>query len=229
MQHRPYGCECGSLFSRLDVLNRHLKSFGTDLPGYPCHFCRRHRGENGFRRQDHLLQHMRNYHHHEIGDNPTTAAAAAANDSNASTTTSRLKYIFPVCSQLGCPMYRGPEFQLLPRSTKEAGKPFATQSEYTSHMREEHEQCPFNCDIAGCARTGRRGYFREKDLIKHRNEHHPDSSRYVAAKREIRVGCTEEGCQAFLYPNYMSQHMKDHEWQDRARALEQNAVANFSI
>src|SRR6266536_5533010 len=40
-QHQPYACECGSLFSRQDVLDRHLDGFSTDAPRYPCIFCRR--------------------------------------------------------------------------------------------------------------------------------------------------------------------------------------------
>jgi len=115
-------------------------------------------------------------------------------------------------------MYRGPEFQQLPRSAKEAGKPFATQSEYTKHMREEHEQCPFNCDIAGCARTGRRGYFREKDLIKHRYEQHPDAPPYLAIGRETSVRCTEAGCDAVLHPSSMTYHIASHEYQKRRLA-----------
>ena len=56
---------CGSLFSRLDVLNRHLESFSSEDPKYPCTYCKLPRGPNGFRRLDHLKQHIRDYHHLE--------------------------------------------------------------------------------------------------------------------------------------------------------------------
>jgi hypothetical protein len=60
-QHQPYACECGSRFSRLDVLNRHLESIDTREPKFPCKYCKLHRGADGFWREDNLMQHMRNY------------------------------------------------------------------------------------------------------------------------------------------------------------------------
>lgn len=45
--HQPYACDCGAAFSRVDVLYRHLESFDTGTPQYPCHYCRRRRGANG--------------------------------------------------------------------------------------------------------------------------------------------------------------------------------------
>ncbi|KAI9643000.1 hypothetical protein NHQ30_008734 [Ciborinia camelliae] len=190
-QHKPYGCSCGTLFSRIDVLNRHLKSFDTGIPQYPCTFCKRHRGADGFRRKDHLSQHLKQYHHHEI-DTPT------GTKNGALTSASRLKIIFPVCTHLDCQQYRGPEFQQLPRLTKEAQKPFRSQSEFTKHMREEHNECIFPCDILGCSRVGRRGYFREKDLIKHRQQEHPEQEAYKPLGKESRYQCTEPGCNANL-------------------------------
>jgi hypothetical protein len=142
------------------------------------------------------MQHIRNYHHHEID---TKSGAALS-------TSSCLKYNFPVCSHPDCPKYRGPEFEQMPRTARENGKPFATQSEYTKHMREEHDECSFPCDILGCSRIGRRGYFREKDLIKHRKEQHPDAPNYQANKREVRHRCTELGCGKLLDPSSLQQH-----------------------
>jgi hypothetical protein len=158
------------------------------MPEWPCQYCRRHRGENGFRRLDHLRQHMRNYHHHESDGQPLAPEGSRGN----------LKYIFPVCSHADCPKYRGIDFQELPRSQKEADRPFASQSEYTKHMREEHEECAYPCDVEGCDRVGRRGYFREKDMLRHRSQQHPDALPYQVTKREMKHRCMEPGCNALL-------------------------------
>lgn len=194
-QHRPYGCECGALFSRLDVLNRHLESFGSEDPKYPCKYCKLHRGPDGFRRLDHLNQHIRNYHHLDTGD-------------DAITPSSRIKYVFPVCSHPDCPQYRDEAFKQLPRKAQAVDKPFHSQSAYTKHMRDEHNECTFPCGVAGCSRTGRRGYFREKDLLNHRRQEHPDAPKYTVTKREIRLRCTEPGCDMLSDPSSIGRHLR---------------------
>ncbi|PMD45466.1 hypothetical protein L207DRAFT_508346 [Hyaloscypha variabilis F] len=207
-QHQPYGCECGALFSRLDVLHRHLESFSNEDPKYPCKYCKLHRGPNGFRRMDHLKQHIRNYHHLETDDETIGAAA-------------RLKYVFPVCSHPECPQFRDETFKKLPRKAQAENKPFSSQSAYTKHMRDEHNECAFPCDVPGCTRIGRRGYFREKDLLKHRRQEHPDAPNYEVTQRELRLRCTESGCDALLDPSSMEYHLLRHEcraWQPGASA-----------
>jgi uncharacterized Zn-finger protein len=198
-QHRPYGCECGIFFSRLDILNRHLDSFSIDIPPYPCKYCRRHRGQNGFRRWDHYKQHVRNYHHHDVEDQVSAAVSW------------KKQYVFPVCTHPDCPKFRAPEFQQLSRSTKEADKPFQTQSEYSKHMRDEHNECLYPCDVVGCERIGRKGYFREKDMIKHRREQHPDAAPYQSVERETKHRCTEPGCGAILDLSSLYHHYWIHE------------------
>jgi hypothetical protein len=196
-QHRPYGCECGALFSRLDVYYRHLESLDETDPKYPCIYCRRHRGAEGFRRKDHLTQHIRNYHHHEV-DEPVTGLPSKPK--------SRLRYSFPVCPHLGCPHYRDEAFKQLPRSVQQETKPFSSMSVYTKHMREEHDECSFPCDVSGCNRVGWRGYFREKDLMRHRKEQHPDAPTYHASKRDLCHQCTVPGCGSSLDQSSISNH-----------------------
>jgi len=198
-QHQPYSCGCGAFFSRLDVLYRHLKSLGTDAPKYTCKYCRRHRGANGFRRLDHLTQHIRNYHHLEMDDESTRVSAP------------RFELHFPVCTHPDCPQYRDEAFKTLPRSTQKTNRPFPTQSAYTKHMREEHNECAFPCDVQGCDRVGKRGYFREKDMIKHRRESHLDAPPYQPSERDSKYRCTEPGCGAVLDPSSTYWHRRAHE------------------
>jgi uncharacterized Zn-finger protein len=61
-QHSPFQCICGTKFARVDVLHRHIDSHGKEIPMFPCTFCKLHRGRQGFRRRDHLVQHLRGYH-----------------------------------------------------------------------------------------------------------------------------------------------------------------------
>lgn len=61
-QHNPFQCICGTKFARLDVLHRHMDLYGSEMPEHPCNFCKRHRGRRGFKRRDHLVQHLQGYH-----------------------------------------------------------------------------------------------------------------------------------------------------------------------
>jgi hypothetical protein len=56
-----------------------------------------------------------------------------------------------------------------------------------------------------CGRVGRRGYFREKDLLKHRKKEHPDAPPYHVTKRETRHRCTD--CGKDLDPSSLSWHI----------------------
>ncbi|KAL7627308.1 hypothetical protein AAE478_001499 [Parahypoxylon ruwenzoriense] len=60
--HQPYGCICGTRFTRLDALSRHISSQSSAAPQYPCDYCNNHRREKAFRRLDDLVQHMKGYH-----------------------------------------------------------------------------------------------------------------------------------------------------------------------
>ncbi|KZL68713.1 CROL alpha [Colletotrichum tofieldiae] len=199
-QHSPYSCVCGKTFARLDVLNRHLDSLGTGLPKFPCQFCKRHRGKDGFRRRDHLLQHVRGYHKFE--------AEGKIDDILPSR---RGKHLAPpVCSYRGCPQYRDDSFSKLGPDEQQRTKPFASQSEYTKHMKTVHSFTPFPCTVLGCNKTGSKGYVREKDLVNHKKKEHPDTASYVPEKRDTRIACRYPNCQARLHSNSMKYHMAIH-------------------
>ncbi|RYP57665.1 hypothetical protein DL770_010611 [Monosporascus sp. CRB-9-2] len=76
--HHAYGCICGSKFTRLDALNRHITNKSSDAPQYPCGYCYRHQGTNGFRRYDHLVQHLKGYHKIETVDGLSRKAAGSS-------------------------------------------------------------------------------------------------------------------------------------------------------
>lgn len=161
-QHSPYACKCNQKFSRLDVLNRHLRNYQPGQPTYPCSHCKRHTGDKGFKRKEHLMQHLQNYHH--IGLEEPSALSIYRG--------------FPVCSHLDCPQYRTPEFCKDYRKQPKENWPFKSQAQHTKHLREEHDESPFPCDVLHCDRVGGKGYFRKRDLMKHRKALHPDATTY---------------------------------------------------
>jgi hypothetical protein len=144
--HASFKCpetECQSTFSRYDVLRRHWES--SHKPHgkrFPCKYCSKYRGRNGFKRKDHLTQHVRNFHHIGEDDTPTRVRS---------------------CPYLGC------ESSQMANMTPE--RRFSAK-EYREHMTKVHDQSPFPCPVPGCSRTGGKGYFRERELKKHRLKSH---------------------------------------------------------
>ncbi|KAF4838491.1 Zinc finger protein Gfi-1 [Colletotrichum siamense] len=195
-QHTPFACVCGKGFARLDVLYRHLDSFGNQMPKYPCQFCKKHRGKNGFKRRDHLVQHIRVYHKFEAEEKLGDILPSR-----------RGKYGIPqVCPYPGCEFHRGDSFKELSAKEQRSSKPFSTQAEYTKHMKEAHDFTPFPCNVAGCVKTGKKGYSREKDLINHRKKEHSEAAPYVPKPRDVRIACRFPGCGALLGPNSLHWH-----------------------
>ncbi|KAK1597649.1 uncharacterized protein LY79DRAFT_351241 [Colletotrichum navitas] len=203
-QHSPFACICGKTFARLDVLNRHLDCLGSDLPKFPCQFCKRHRGKDGFRRRDHLLQHIRGYHKFEAEGKIDCILPSRRGEHLAP----------PVCSYQSCPKYRDNSFTKLGVEEQQRTKPFASQSEYTKHMKTAHNFTPFPCTMSGCNKTGSKGYVREKDLINHRKKEHPDAAGYVPEARDLRIACRYPNCQDRLLSSSMRNHVEMHRYHE---------------
>lgn len=170
-QHNPHLCKCGKLFSRIDVLDRHIQRF-KPITLHPCPHCARYRGAKSFTRGDHLMQHLRGYHNIE----PPSPNSDSTN-MPSSPTTRRPKKRVPSCPREGCeyhqkkkPMASGGEED--DDGDDDAGKAFATQMEFTRHMREVHNESLYPCTERSCDRLGGKGFFRKKDWVKHRRDCH---------------------------------------------------------
>ncbi|KAK3943556.1 CROL alpha [Diplogelasinospora grovesii] len=201
-QHSPFACKCGAKFARVDVLNRHLESLGTDIPKHPCPYCKSRRGKNGFRRRDHLIQHIRGYHKLD------------ADEKLAELGTRRTrKYEVLVCPHAECEFHRDGAFLRLELAEKAQHKPFVNKSDYTKHMRDVHKETPFPCDVPGCDKTGAKGYFLEKALMRHRDEKHPDAPKYTPETRNMRKDCPL-GCGVSLAQSAIYTHV---EWSCKRR------------
>ncbi|KAF1815658.1 hypothetical protein P152DRAFT_192464 [Eremomyces bilateralis CBS 781.70] len=100
--------------------------------------------ERAFTRKDKLKQHLNNFH--RIGD---------------------AQGIDLVCHHHDCDSYRpnGPHYY-------ELDHPFKRGADYTSHIKEVHDESPYPCPVAGCNRVGAKGYFSKSPLVRHIKKEH---------------------------------------------------------
>ncbi|KAF9630347.1 hypothetical protein BFW01_g909 [Lasiodiplodia theobromae] len=148
--HASFYCPdegCGKSFSRFDVFQRHQDTHRLDVSRYPCQYCSRYRGVNGFKRKDHLTQHVRNYHHIGVDE--------LSRDNTR---------------QRSCPHRDCSEWS--PEGTNGDQHAFQKSSDYIAHMRKVHKESDFPCTERDCNRAGPKGYFRMRDLQKHKLKEH---------------------------------------------------------
>jgi uncharacterized Zn-finger protein len=150
--HNPFICnhqDCGKTFSRFDTYQRHQTAHQEDAKRFPCKYCKKYRGTNGFKRKDHLTQHLRGYHH--IGEGEAK------------------KEIYPYrysCEKVDCPEYTINLYSCDPR------RPFSCKSELMKHMKTVHNASVFPCPEPNCDRVEAKGYFRPADLRNHLKKVH---------------------------------------------------------
>jgi DNA-directed RNA polymerase subunit RPC12/RpoP len=165
-QHNAFLCEhpgCVSTFTRYPDLIRHEGIHAPDSSRYPCHLCKRHRGPTAFKRKDHLTQHLRNYHHVDPEDGKSLGFS---------------------CPKEGCENYRDETFfrrgiasgwKHVPRwNTAKGEAPFPNQAALTKHLKAEHDESQFPCEVPFCDRVRGKGFTRKRDLFKHRQAKHPE-------------------------------------------------------
>lgn len=156
-QHAAFKCKCGTTFQGIYDLKRHQDRYQPGTPAYPCLYCSRHRGESGFRRKDHLTQHIRNYHH-ITSDNSEDEYRQKKKEPS-------LVCPYPHSGQLnnrGLGSSSASEI-----SNSEGRQNFTTKKQLIQHMRIAHNESPFECKVENCDRIGSRGYVREGDLRNH--------------------------------------------------------------
>jgi hypothetical protein len=153
---------CGKIFSRVDTYQRHQRNHQKDAKLFSCKYCKKYRGRNGFKRKDHLNQHIRNYHH--IGEDEATGVS----------------YQRRWCPKKECPESR-PENTLW-----NAPGVFTSSKAWIEHMRTVHEESEFSCPQPGCDRINGKGYFRGNDLRAHlRKVHGTDGSFDNSIRRNL--------------------------------------------
>lgn len=117
-------------------------------------YCSKFSGFRAFHRADHLTQHLRN--DHNIDDSEGFEGQSVPKRRGS-------RKRIPTCPHEGCSYHS--------QASTSPGQPkpkvFQTSREFTRHLREVHDDSSFPCIVAGCPRVGRKGFFREGDLIRH--------------------------------------------------------------
>ncbi|KAI1139842.1 hypothetical protein F5Y05DRAFT_334327 [Hypoxylon sp. FL0543] len=174
--HVAFVCSCSKQFTRPDALHRHIASFRKETPAFPCPSCKRHRGKHGFRRRDHLVQHLSGYHKVD----PKKIWLLCPQWKPA--------YSDSVCPLPGCEHHRGREFHDLPSDDEKIKqKPFRNESSYKNHLKYAHNATPFPCPVAGCKRVDAKGYLTDIGLMEHLARDHSNAPRHLVKLQEELV------------------------------------------
>ncbi|KAI1404168.1 hypothetical protein F4819DRAFT_166092 [Hypoxylon fuscum] len=159
-RHSVETCSCGKKFSRKDALDRHCASFVKATRNHPCKYCKRHRGNGAFRRQDHLIQHLEGYHKFDSGEIDKICPR-------------KPDRVSLVCPHPLCEYHRGEEFESLGYEARRQQSPFKRYSDYTKHMKNIHKETRYPCFVEGCEKVDAKGYSTEEGLKKHLAKLHP--------------------------------------------------------
>ncbi|OTA91057.1 hypothetical protein M434DRAFT_357891 [Hypoxylon sp. CO27-5] len=165
--HSTFLCSCDEVFARYDALIRHVKSFRKETPKFPCIFCKRHRGKHGFRRRDHLVQHLSGYH--KFDDEEIVKACPPKND----------PFDCFDCPRPGCEFHGGQWFHDLEWSEQRKQAPFKKRSTYNKHLKDVHKVTPFPCPVPGCERVDTKGYMADNGLKKHLAREHSNAPHHL--------------------------------------------------
>ena len=161
--HNAYVCQypgCKSESTRLNDLIRHQWTHKKNGPRHSCPHCHTYRGKNGFRRKDHLRQHIRNYHHiDELEQFHLCSLCNKVFKFEELTDHMRHQHnSLPfVCSHKLC--------------DRVGMNGFDTERLMKAHLKKYHPS-EFQCSEPGCDRVGTKGWMRKRDMVKHMKNAH---------------------------------------------------------
>ncbi|KAI0450798.1 hypothetical protein F5B21DRAFT_489708 [Xylaria acuta] len=192
----PFVCHCGQHFTRLCSLERHVRD-NTEQPDpeYQCAECPAYQGKDGFKRKDHLVQHLRVFHK---WDDDRLATLFPPRQ------THRLK--IPVCHFPECDHYRGPDFKDKGIREQEKNRPFDKQSHYTDHMKREHDWSPYPCKVTGCSKVNGTGFFTTTTFERHYKKMHPGSAIPTPKVQDITETVKCDHCQQSFSRGRIASH-----------------------
>ncbi|TGO88979.1 hypothetical protein BPOR_0131g00180 [Botrytis porri] len=136
----------------------------------------RYRGRNGFKRKDHLRQHIRNYHKIEINhtgniyESPFLCTYANCQDYDAMYRQD-LRSLDDLTQHMLTEHNSSAFFCNKVSCDRVGPNGFDTKKLLQDHIKKEHPS-PFQCTHPGCDRVGSKGWLRERDQKKHMLQKH---------------------------------------------------------
>ncbi|KAI1130890.1 hypothetical protein F5Y10DRAFT_234596 [Nemania abortiva] len=143
---RPPECLCGKPFTRPSSLKRHINEKNGALE-HLCPACIGNQGNGAFKRSRDLRKHLQSIHGY---DNARLEELFPSSQARG--------FAIPVCHFAGCE-YSRPDFKDKSIQERRRVRPFHRQSDYTKHMKLQHNWSPYPCNVPDCKRTGKNGFF----------------------------------------------------------------------
>ncbi|KAH6680294.1 hypothetical protein B0J14DRAFT_578303 [Halenospora varia] len=170
--HAAYKCQfpdCNSETTNHRDLHRHQLSHTSNVPRHSCPHCRKYRGENGFKRKDHLRQHIRNYHH--IDDFSPDRRLLQCKEDSCDWPLNRSDILETLTEHMLL-KHQSSAFVCKHEGCDRVGMNGFDQNKLLSeHQKKEHPS-PFQCAHPGCERIGNNGWKRQRDMVKHMQKFH---------------------------------------------------------
>lgn len=131
----------------------------------------RYQGNNGFKRNDHLQQHLRGYHGivseaRYDGLIYGSPFRCLRGDCYRKAAEQNLRSLHELTEHMWTE-HNSSVFECEKQSCERVGmNGFSTKKELQVHVKKDHPS-PFQCPHAGCGRVGSNGWLRERDMKKH--------------------------------------------------------------
>ena len=129
-----------------------------------------YRGNNGFKRKDHLKQHIRNYHRIETEEK--LIHACEYDDCKDSYGSLKVFTVFEQFANHMLDAHNSSAYVCQFDGCDRVGlNGFENDKLRKLHLKKEHPS-PFQCQHPGCDRVGKKGWMRERDMVKHMKNAH---------------------------------------------------------
>ncbi|KAM3076443.1 hypothetical protein ACMFMG_007259 [Clarireedia jacksonii] len=130
---------------------------------------RRYRGNNGFKRKDHLRQHISGYHKIEaphVGDIGNSRFRCRLQVCRWKYREQNLRSLDDLTEHMRTQHNSSAYVCDKPSCERVGQNGFGTKKDLQAHIKKDHPS-PFQCPHPGCGRVGSNGWLREKDMKKH--------------------------------------------------------------